>query len=160
MTQDLLQENRLLKEQLAALQERLASERELYEELMRMQDNLIVELSTPLLPVAERVLVMPVIGSIDQARAHRILEVLLKGVSEQRAHTVILDVSGIDRFHAVNASILLRATRAVRLLGAEVIITGVGAQHALALMALDLELGDLTMHRELRAGIEHALKRK
>ena len=149
-----------LSEQLQALQERAESERELYEELMRMQDNLIAALSTPLLPVAERVLVMPLIGSIDEARAARILEVLLTGVTSQRARTVILDVSGIERFHAVNARVLLRASEAIRLLGSELIVTGLTPTHALSLLQLGVDVSRLVTRGELRAGIEHALRRR
>lgn len=153
-------EKRRLEATIEQLQQRAESERELYEELMRMQDNLIAELSTPLLPVAERVLVMPIIGSIDQLRAERILTVLLDGVTQQRAQTVILDVSGIHRLHSLNASVLVRAARAVRLLGAELIISGITPEHARNLLELAIDLSDLTTCRELRAGIEAALRRR
>jgi anti-anti-sigma regulatory factor len=151
--------NEKLQSTVEQLQQRAESERELYEELMRMQDSQIAELSTPLLPVAERVLVMPIIGSIDQARTDRILETLLIGVTEQRARTVILDVSGIHRLHSLNASVLVRASQAVRLLGAELVITGIGASHARSLQELGIDLGTLVTRRELRAGIEYARRR-
>jgi len=153
-------EKRKLEETVEQLQQRAESERELYEELMRMQDNLIAELSTPLLPVADRVLVMPIIGSIDQVRAERILNVLLDGVTQQRAQTVILDVSGIHRLHSLNASVLVRAARAVRLLGSELIISGITPEHARNLLDLNIDLGDLKTCRELRAGIEAAVRRR
>ena len=142
------------------LQQRAESERELFEELMRMQDNQIAELSTPLLPVGDHVLVMPIIGSIDQVRADRILTVLLDGVSTQRAQIVILDVSGIHRLHSLNAGVLVRAAQAVRLLGAELVISGITAEHARSLLELSVDLRDLRTVRELRAGIEYAVGRR
>lgn len=158
--QSFSEEKRQLEETVEQLRQRAESERELYEELMRMQDNLIAELSTPLLPVADRVLVMPIIGSIDQVRAERILTVLLDGVTQQRAQTVILDVSGIHRLHSLNASVLVRAARAVRLLGSELIISGITPEHARNLLELGIELNDLKTCRELRAGIEAAVRRR
>jgi rsbT co-antagonist protein RsbR len=140
------------------LRERLDGERELYEELMRMQDAAMAELSTPLIPVAERVLVLPLIGAIDDTRAQRILEVVLQGATSRRARCVIIDVSGIPRFHATNAKLLFRLSRALRLIGAEMIITGLGAAAAQALVALDTDLRELTTRAELRAGIELALR--
>lgn len=154
------EEREKLQSTIEQLQQRAESERELYEELMRMQDTLIAELSTPLLPVAERVLVMPIIGSIDQARTDRILETLLNGVTEQRAQTVILDVSGIHRLHSLNANVLVKAAQAVRLLGAELIITGIGANHARSLQELGIDLSALVTRRELRSGIEYAMRRR
>jgi rsbT co-antagonist protein RsbR len=153
------EEKQKLTNSIEQLTQRAESERELFEELMRMQDNLIAELSTPLLPVADRVLVMPIIGSIDQVRAERILTVLLDGVTEQRARTVILDVSGIHRLHSLNANVLVRAARAVRLLGAELIISGITPEHARSLLDLGIDIAELKTCRELRAGIETAVRR-
>ncbi len=143
---------------LDAMNERLGEERQLYEELMRMQDAAMAELSTPLIPVADRVLVLPLIGAIDDARAQRVLETVLTGVTTQRARCVIIDVSGIPRFHATNAKLLFRLSRSVHLLGAEMIITGLGAAAAQALVGLNLDLRELTTCSELRAGVELALR--
>lgn len=147
-----------LEANIETLRDRLAGERELYEELMRMQDAAMAELSTPLIPVAERVLVLPLIGAIDDARAQRILEVVLQGATMQRARCVIIDVSGIPRFHATNAKLLFRLSRALRLLGAEMIITGLSAAAAQALVGLNIDLRELTTRAELRAGVELALR--
>lgn len=185
MSVDLEEENRNLREQLAAqtelsesklkaaaeqyrelaeameaLQRRSADERELYEELMRMQDAAMEELSTPLIPVADDVLVMPLIGSIDATRGERILEAVLTGVTQRGAHAVIIDVSGIPRFHSLLAKLLLRAARAVRLLGAEMIVTGIGAAPARTLIELGLDLTQLRTCGELRVGIAQAMRKR
>ena len=112
-----------------------------------------------MIPLSERVLVMPLIGSIDRVRAQRILEVLLNGITEKRARMVILDVTGLPRLDSENANLLVRAARAVRLLGAEMIITGIGPDLARSLVELRIDFGALVMRSELRAGIEYALQR-
>jgi len=153
-----VQKLRELQAALDAMHERLGEERQLYEELMRMQDAAMAELSTPLIPVADRVLVLPLIGAIDDARAQRVLETVLSGVSAQRARCVIIDVSGIPRFHATNAKLLFRLSRSVHLLGAEMIITGLSAAAAQALVGLKLDLRELTTRSELRTGVELAMR--
>ena len=151
------QQSRQLQQTIEALQLRAQSERELYEELMQMQDSEIAELSTPLLPVAERVLVMPLIGKIDEVRAARILHVLLAGIAKERAQFVILDVSGITRLHAVNTKVLLQATTAGQLLGAQIIVSGMTAEHAHTILGLGIDTSALRTQSGLRASIEYAL---
>ena len=151
------QQSRQLQQTIEALQLRAQSERELYEELMQMQDSEIAELSTPLLPVAERVLVMPLIGKIDEVRAARILHVLLAGIAKERAQFVILDVSGITRLHAVNTKVLLQATTAGQLLGAQIMVSGMTAEHAHTILGLGIDMSALRTQSGLRASIEYAL---
>jgi rsbT co-antagonist protein RsbR len=148
-------------QRLAAIEElkqRAESERQLHEQVSRIQRALLEELSTPIIPLSEHVLVMPLIGSVDSLRAQRILEVLLQGITEKRARKVILDVTGLPRLDAENAKLLVRAARAVRLLGAEVIITGIGPELARSLVELHIDFGTLVTRSELRAGIEYALQ--
>lgn len=146
----------------AALQElKQRSEREsrLHEEVIHMQRVLLAELSTPIIPINERVLIMPLIGSVDSMRAQRILEALLSGVAERRARVVILDVTGIARLDGESASLLLRASQSVRLLGSELVLTGIGPDLARALIGLGIDLRNLITRSELQAGIEYALSR-
>jgi rsbT co-antagonist protein RsbR len=154
-----IEQNRKLLTAFEELKQRAESERRLHEEVNRMQGALLEELSTPMIPLSERVLVMPLIGSIDRVRAQRILEVLLNGITEKRARMVILDVTGLPRLDSENANLLVRAARAVRLLGAEMIITGIGPDLARSLVELRIDFGALVMRSELRAGIEYALQR-
>ena len=117
------------------------------------------ELSTPLIPIAEGVLAMPLIGTIDAARAEQILQSLLDGVSAQRARVAILDITGVRVVDAQVASALINAAHAVRLLGAHVILTGIRAEVAQALVQLGADLSDLTTRSTLQSGIAYALKR-
>lgn len=132
---------------------------ELQQQVIESQRQALAELSTPLIPVAEGVLVMPLVGTIDGARAEMIMSALLSGVAEQRAHAVILDITGVRTIDTQIADALLRAARAVRLLGAEAILTGVGPNVAQTLVDLGVDLRDLVTHGSLRAGVAHALQR-
>ncbi len=138
---------------------RAAEERAaLQQQVIEAQRAALRELSTPLIPLAEGVLAMPLIGTIDAARAAQILETLLDGVAAQRARVAILDITGVKLVDAQVASALLNAARAVRLLGAQVILTGIRAEVAQALVHIGADLGDLTTRSTLQSGIATALK--
>ncbi|MBL9103732.1 MAG: PAS domain-containing protein [Myxococcales bacterium] len=133
---------------------------DLQAQVIASQQALLVELSSPLIPLADGVLAMPLIGTIDAARAEQIVEALLAGVTAQRARTVILDVTGVRAVDTRVAEALLRAARAVRLLGAEAVLTGVGPEVAETLVGLGVDLGGLVTLASLRHGIEHARRRR
>ena len=130
----------------------------LQEEVIRMQQAQLDELSTPLIPISAEVVVMPLIGTMDARRAAHVLEVALEGATRTRARAVILDVTGVRRFDAEVAGALVRAASALRLLGAEAILTGVRADMAQALLELGLDLGGLSIRGTLQSGIAHATR--
>lgn len=129
----------------------------LQQQMIESQRQALIELSTPLIPVAEGVLVMPLIGAVDRARAELIMETLLAGIVEQRARTVILDITGVPAIDAQVAEALLRLARASRLLGAETVLTGISPAVAQTLVQLGVDLGDYVTRGDLRRGIAHAL---
>ena len=124
------------------------------------QREVMLQMSTPLLPVADGVVVLPLIGSLDPERAEQVMHALLVGVTEHRATTAILDITGLHTVDTAAAEALVRAARAIRLLGAEAIVTGVRPSVAQTLVALGTELGDLLVLGDLKAGIRHALARR
>ncbi|HEY0137862.1 MAG TPA: PAS domain-containing protein [Nannocystis sp.] len=124
------------------------------------QREAMLRISTPLLPVADGVVVLPLIGELDPERAEQVMHTLLSGVAEHRATTAILDITGLHTIDATAAEALVRAARAIRLLGAEAIVTGVRPAVAQTLVALGAELGDLVVLGDLKAGIRHALARR
>jgi PAS domain S-box-containing protein len=139
---------------------RLTAERdEMQQQVLKAQQAALRELSTPLIPLAEGVLVMPLIGSIDTARAAQIMEVLLGGITAQGAHTALLDITGVRVVDTHVAHAILQAAQAARLLGAKVILTGLRAEVAQALVHLGAELGGLTTMSTLQSGIAHVLRR-
>ena len=131
----------------------------LQQRVIEAQREALAELSTPLIPVAEGVLVMPLVGSIDRARAQQITEALLTGVVAQRARTVILDITGVRSVDTHVAETLVRAAQGVRLLGAEAILTGIHPAVAHTLVELGVELGGLVTVSDLRSAVARAMHR-
>lgn len=130
------------------------------QESIRAQDELLACLSTPLLPIAKGVLVLPLIGQVNRARAGQVLETLTRGVAEHRAEVAILDVTGVEALDIHVADLLLSASRAVRLLGAEVLLTGIRPDVARTLIGLGSDLRSLIPFTTLQQGVAYALRRQ
>lgn len=131
----------------------------LQEQVIEAQKSALRELSTPLIPLAEHVVIMPLIGSIDRARAEQALETLLRGAAQHRAEVAILDITGVSNVDAEVASALVRAAKAVELLGARTILTGVRPEVAQTLVTLGFDLGGIVTSGSLQSGVAHALAR-
>jgi rsbT co-antagonist protein RsbR len=129
---------------------------QLQAQVIEAQAVTIGELSTPLIPLGDGVLVVPIVGRLDPARAAALLERLLAGVAERRARATILDLTGVQDLDAAAASGLLRAASAVRLLGAAAIVTGIRPDVARALIDLGVDLDGLVTLDSLQSGIRHA----
>jgi PAS domain S-box-containing protein len=132
----------------------------LREEVIRAQAAALEELSTPLIPISAEVLVMPLIGAVDRARAERVIEALLQGINRARARFAIIDITGVRSVDVQTADALLRAARAVRLLGAEVVLTGIRPEVAQTFVALGAELGGIATCGNLESGIAYASRRR
>jgi rsbT co-antagonist protein RsbR len=132
----------------------------LQEQIIEAQRAALRELSTPIIPISEGVIAMPLIGSIDTQRAQLVIETLLQGVAEQRAAAAILDVTGVQVVDTQVANALLRAAQAVKLLGAQVIITGIRPEVAQTLVGLGLDLSGIITVANLQGGIQYALARR
>lgn len=128
----------------------------LQEEVIRAQAASLEELSTPLIPISRDVMVMPLIGAIDKTRAERVIEALLQGLHKARARFAILDITGVPSVDAQTADALLRAARAVRLLGAQVVLTGIRPEVAQTLIALGTDLSGIVTCGNLESGIAYA----
>ncbi|MGK3962491.1 PAS domain S-box protein [Sorangium sp. So ce118] len=131
----------------------------LQEQMIHAQEATIRELSTPLIPLDAGILVMPLVGRLDRVRIEQLLERLLQGVVAQRATTVILDVTGVPMVDAEIADSLIRAAQAVKLLGAEVILTGVRPEVAQTMVGIGIDLRELVTLSSLQSGLHHALGR-
>lgn len=142
-----------------AQREAEAARDRMQDELIRGQAELLSELSTPLMPISDLIVAMPLIGRIDGPRAARVIEVLLHGVVKTRARFAILDITGVPAVDAEVASALLRAARATRLLGVETIITGVRPEVAQAFVALDERLDHVATLATLQTGVAYAMRR-
>lgn len=143
-------------------QRRLAAEAihysRLQEEVIRAQEAALAELSTPLLAISERLLVMPLVGTLDSRRAQQVIDSLLEGVARRRASAVILDITGVNLVDSQVADALMRAAQAVRLLGARVILTGIRPEVAQTLVGLGIDLSTITTRSSLQSGIAEGMK--
>jgi anti-anti-sigma regulatory factor/HAMP domain-containing protein len=116
----------------------------------------VQQLSAPLLPVLPGVLVLPVIGYVDQPRAQAIMETLLHGVAEQRARVAVLDITGIADVDAHVIELLLGAAQAIELLGATAMLAGISATMAQQLVADGIDLRRILTYRDLQTAIAAA----
>lgn len=142
---------------ITAEQQRQQEQTRLREDLITVQQRLIEELSTPIIPVTGDILVVPLVGSIDSPRAHRIIESLLAGIEDYQAQIVILDITGVPQVDSEVANYLMQTALAARLLGTEAILVGITPQVAQAFVNLDVELTGIVTRGNLQSGIEYAL---
>jgi rsbT co-antagonist protein RsbR len=117
----------------------------------------IRELSTPVIRVHDRILLMPLVGAIDSHRANQIMDSVLLKVSEAQASCIIIDIAGVPVVDTKVADSLIKTTAAVRLLGAETILTGITAQVARTIVQLGLDITGMHTLSRLAEGIELAL---
>ncbi|MDI1478822.1 PAS domain S-box protein [Polyangium sp. y55x31] len=130
-------------------------------EKLRVEETLrarLAELSTPLIPIRDDVVVMPLIGAIDTERAERVLTTLLAGVSRTGARVAIVDITGVVAVNEQVASALLRAAQAVRLLGTRMILSGIGPEVARTLISLGADLSGIVTCANLQTAVAHAVK--
>lgn len=128
-------------------------------QVIEAQRQALRELSTPLLPIASGVVLIPLVGAIDEGRAALVLETLLEGVSAHRAKIAILDITGVRTVDASVALGLVQAAQAARLLGAEVLLTGVSPQSARTLVDLATDMRGIKTLSSLEQGVELAMSR-
>ncbi len=146
--------------EITAMKKAEAARAEAQEQLIAGQQAIIRELATPLLPIAEHALLLPIIGAIDAERAERILEQLLHAITEQGADTAIIDITGVRSVDAQVAEALVRAAQGVRLLGARAVLTGIQPSIARTLVEMGVDLGGLATTGTLQEGIAQALQRR
>lgn len=157
-TEDLVIKNQRLSIELAQ-RERAEREREkIQEQMIEIQRARLVEMSTPLIPITDRIMVMPLIGTVDAERATQVLQVALEGAQRTRASVVILDITGVRHVDAQVVSSLLGTASALRLLGVRVVLTGIRAEVAQAMVALETNLSCIVTKGTLQGGIAYALE--
>ena len=126
------------------------------ERTIRLQSAAIRELSTPVLQIRDRLLLLPLIGVIDTHRARLITENLLHGVHTNRAKVVVLDVTAVATIDTKVANHLMQTIAAAKLMGATVIVTGVSAEVAQSMVALGIDLAPFRTVGDLQGGMEVA----
>ena len=112
-------------------------------QLLEHQQRVIEDLSTPLLTISATAVMMPIVGTIDDYRIQRILDVLLQGVAKSQASVIILDITGVPVVDTYIAAALIWVSRAVKLLGAQVVLTGIRPEVAQSVVELGVNLSGI-----------------
>src|SRR5215217_2800993 len=126
------------------------------ERVIRQQQDAIRELSTPVLQVRERLLILPIIGVLDGQRAAQLTDQLLRGIRTNRAKVVVIDITGVPEIDTSVANHLVETVDASRLMGASVIITGLSSDIARTLVTIGVDLSKMNTIGDLQGGIEEA----
>ncbi|MFP4438387.1 MAG: PAS domain-containing protein [Chloroflexaceae bacterium] len=125
----------------------------LQQQVIDAQRDALRELSTPLLPIMPGVLIMPLVGTMDSQRAQMVMEFLLNGVAQHQANLAIIDITGVQVVDTQVAQALIQVAQAVRLLGAQVVLTGIQPQIAQTLVHLGANLEGIRTYGTLQSGI-------
>lgn len=145
--------SRDISDQQRSEQERL----ELKEQIIVAQQQALRELSTPLIPLSDHVVLLPLVGNIDTARAQQVMEALLEGIATFQADIAILDITGVSVVDTQIAQALVQSAQAVKLLGSQVVLTGIGPTMAQTLVHLGADLSSIVTRGTLQSGIAYAM---
>jgi rsbT co-antagonist protein RsbR len=126
------------------------------ERVIREQQAAIRELSTPVLQVRGRLLILPIIGVLDSQRARQLTEQLLGAIQKNRAKVVVIDITGVASIDETVANHLVQTVEASRLMGASAILTGLSSGIAQTLVDLGVDLGSMRTVGDLQGGLEEA----
>lgn len=129
-----------------------------WEHTVSMQKIALQELAAPLIPVFDRISVMPLVGTIDTERARQIMENLLQGVVKHRAEVVLIDITGVPVVDTMVAHHIIQAAEAVRLVGAQCLLVGIRPEIAQTIVNLGINLDQIITKNSLKKGIETALE--
>src|SRR5262249_11108424 len=123
--------------------------------IVEQQRAAIRELSAPIMEVWEGILCLPVVGIMDSGRSADTTDALLRAVVATRARCTIIDITGIEVMDTSTADHFIRMAKAVQLLGAECVLTGINPQIAQTIVHMGVEMGGLNTHRSLRDALQH-----
>jgi rsbT co-antagonist protein RsbR len=159
---DLLEEhNRMLEQRVqqrtVELQESISEREQLQEQIIAAQQQTIQELSTPIIPIMEHIIIMPLVGVVDSVRTKQTMRALLAGISQYQAKVVILDITGVPMVDSGVAAHLDKAVQAARLKGARTIVTGISEAVAEAIVDLGIDWSGIETLADLQTGLLAAL---
>lgn len=129
------------------------------EEVIKEQQRSLMEVSTPVIQVWEEILILPLIGTIDSARAKQIMENLLESIVATKSSIVIMDITGVPAVDTEVANRLLKAMQAAKLMGAECVLTGISPQISQTLVHLGVDLSGVITRASLRDGLVLAFRK-
>jgi rsbT co-antagonist protein RsbR len=152
MIEALQEEQRRNERYRAELEEKLAT--------IEQQRSAIRELSTPVMEVWDGILCLPIVGIMDSSRSADMTDALLRAVVATRARATIIDITGIEVMDTHTADHFIRMAKAVRLLGAECVLTGINPQIAQTVIHMGLDMAEVASHRSLRDALQHFIRRR
>ncbi|MEE4349595.1 MAG: STAS domain-containing protein [Pacificimonas sp.] len=129
------------------------------EQVIERQREEMMELSTPVVELWDRVLTLPLIGTLDSLRAQEVMESLLQAIVEYKAEVCIIDITGVRTVDTQVAQHLLRTAAAVRLMGANCIISGISPKIAQTMVQLGVDVGEVSTRSSIRSALKDALER-
>jgi rsbT co-antagonist protein RsbR len=127
------------------------------DEVVARQRQELLEISTPVIRLWEGIVAVPLIGTLDSNRSQVVMESLLNGIVEEQAQVAILDITGVPMVDTLVAQHLMKTAMAVRLMGAECVISGIRPQIAQTIVALGINLGDITTRATLSDALKYGL---
>lgn len=142
----------------ARVDERMKEIEHLNTQIIDAQRQALRELSSPLIPITDEVVIMPLIGTIDSQRSQQIIETLLEGIAHYKAELAIVDITGVSVVDTQIAQALIHAARAVNLLGAQVMLTGIQPRIAQTFIHLGIDLSGIQTRGSLQSGVSAALR--
>lgn len=148
-----------LRQRITELEHMLAQQHVQQQKAIEEKELALRELSTPLIPLADGVVALPLVGSIDSNRIQQIMESLLEGIATQQADVALIDITGVKVVDTQVADGLLRAAQAAKLLGAQVVLTGISSDIAQTLVHLGADLTGIMTCSTLQNGITYAMER-
>jgi rsbT co-antagonist protein RsbR len=128
------------------------------EEIIRQQREDMMELSTPVIKVWDKILTLPIIGTLDSRRAQLMMEALLQKIVETGSTIAILDITGVKTMDTLVANHLIKTVTASRLMGARCILTGVSPAIAQTMVQLGIDLSQITTRAQMADGIKLAFE--
>jgi len=123
------------------------------------QAALIMEMSTPVMQLWDKILLLPIVGLVDSRRVQLIMETALQMISDYQAEIIILDIQGVPAVDSAVANHLIKVTKATKLMGCTCIVTGISPKVSQALVNLGIELGEILTQSTLKHGVNTALKK-
>jgi ABC-type sugar transport system substrate-binding protein len=132
------------------------AQQRLHQDMIAAQRRIIQEISSPIIPISDAIIVLPLIGAIDTARSQQIIAAMLAGITRHRAQVLIIDITGVTIVDTGVAHHLLQATQAAQLLGAKVFVVGITPEVAQTIVQLDIDLSSIETCSTLQAGLQYA----
>jgi rsbT co-antagonist protein RsbR len=133
------------------------TDRRLAAELISQQEQVLQDLGAPVIPLAEKIVLLPLVGTIDSTRARQITEKLTRGVAAMRSEVVIIDITAVSVVDSQVAQALIQGAQAVKLLGARVVLTGIRPEVAQTIVNLGVTLDEVVTLRSIQDGIQWAM---